>query len=253
MSLPSPAWPSPPENLALATGETHVWSALLLLPAGRLQTLRQTLTPDEQERAGRFYFDAHRHRFIAARGILRALLGRYLALKPETIRFAYNEYGNPSLAIPEATSLRFNVSHSGNMALYAFTHTRQIGVDIEYLREVSDIRQIVQRFFSPHEQAEWLRLPVGQQTAGFFNCWTRKEAYIKARGQGLSLPLAQFDVSLTPNRPARLLADRHYQDLANWSLESLEPGPGYVGALVVEAPSSPLHCWHWPDQEPAEE
>jgi 4'-phosphopantetheinyl transferase len=250
MNLPAPAWPSPPENPPLVTGETHVWSASLLQPASRLQTLRQTLTPDEQARADRFYFDEHRHRFIAARGILRALLGRYLALKPETIRFAYNDYGKPSLAVPEASSLRFNVSHSGDMALYAVTHTQQIGVDIELLREVSDIQQIVQRFFSPQEQAEWLRLPVGQQTTGFFNCWTRKEAYIKARGQGLSLPLEQFDVSLTPNRPARLLADRHYQDIANWSLESLEPAPGYVGALVVEVPSSQLHCWHW--QEPAE-
>lgn len=242
-----PAWPSPPEFPPLAVDETHVWSASLLPPAGRRQALRQLLTPDEEERAGRFYFEEHRQRFIAARGILRALLGRYLGLKPETIRFAYNEYGKPSLAVPEAASLCFNVSHSGDMALYAVTHARQIGVDIEQLRPVSDIRQIVERFFSPYEQAEWLRLPVEQQIAGFFNCWTRKEAYIKARGQGLSLPLDQFDVSLTPGQPVRLLADRHFHDLPNWSLASLEPAPGYAGALVVEAPSVRLQCWYWPE------
>jgi 4'-phosphopantetheinyl transferase len=228
--------------------EVHVWCASLLWPARHIQQIRLLLTPDEQARADRFYFEEHRQRFIAGRGILRKLLGHYLNLKPETLRFAYSSYGKPTLAAPEASSLQFNVSHSADLALYAVTQRRQIGVDIEHVRPVTDIQQIVERFFSPQEQVEWLRLPVEQQEIGFFNCWTRKEAYIKAKGQGLSLPLEQFDVSLTPGQPVKLLADRHDQDIANWSLETLEPGPGYTGALVVEAPPYKLKCWRWSEK-----
>jgi 4'-phosphopantetheinyl transferase len=241
------SWLSPPETWQLAAGEVHVWRASLNLPARRVQELRLTLTPDEQARADRFYFEEHRQRFIAGRGILRALLGGYLQVQPDLIRFAYSDHGKPALAVPGNSPLQFNVSHSADMALYAITEAGAIGVDIEQVRPVSDIRQMVERFFSPYEQAEWQRLPEAQQITGFFNGWTRKEAYIKARGLGLSLPLDQFDVSLTPGQPAKLLADRHGQNIANWFLTSLDPGPGYAGAVVVEAPACTLKCWHWPD------
>lgn len=241
-------WLSPPESCRLAAGDVHVWRASLNLPARRIQQLRLTLTGDEQARADRFYFEEHRRHFIAARGILRALLGGYLQVEPELIRFAYNSYGKPALALPGKTRLQFNVSHSAGMALYAITEAGPIGVDIEHVRPVSEIRQMVERFFSPYEQAEWRSLPEAQQITGFFNGWTRKEAYIKARGQGLSLPLDQFDVSLAPGQPARLLADRHEQNMDNWFLASLEPGPGYIGAVVVEVPACNLTCWDWHDE-----
>jgi 4'-phosphopantetheinyl transferase len=166
------------------------------------------------------------------------------------VHLAYNAYGKPELA-PDSNAppLRFNLSHSHELALFGFAYGREIGIDIEYIRPTFAREQIAAQFFSPRENAALRLLAADQHALGFFNCWTRKEAYIKARGQGLSLPLDQFDVSLTPGEPAVLLQTRDIpQEAARWSLHALAPGPGYLAALAVEGREWSLSTWHWSGQ-----
>jgi 4'-phosphopantetheinyl transferase len=240
-------WPEPPADVTLPADEVHVWRAPLDLPNERLECLRGTLAPDECERAARFHFERDRRHFVAARGLLRVLLGRYLKLPPDGLRFAYTSYGKPHLAEGSGGEwLRFNLSHSGGVALYAFSRGRELGVDIEQVRDDIEHSQIAERFFSKHEVAALRDLPANSQREAFFICWTRKEAYIKGIGEGLSLPLDSFDVSLTPNAPASLLAVRgDARAAARWGLRDLEPGPGYHGALVAEGHDWHLRRWQW--------
>ncbi len=247
MDAPKFEWNHPPEFLMLDYGEVHVWRATLDLPPSDVQALEQILAADERARANKFHFQKDRTHFVVARGILRAILGRYLSRDPRTLHFCYSQYGKPSL-VSEACSdpLFFNVSHSHGMALYAISRTLNIGVDIEYMRMDIECEQIAVRFFSPYEVNMLLVVPKGVQHEAFFNCWTRKEAYIKGRGLGLSLDLNQFDVSLTPGEPAAILNIREEgQDVSRWSLHALSPGPGYKAALAIEGHPSRIKCWQW--------
>ena len=215
----------------LSPDEVHVWSADLdRLPEAELG---EALSADERERARRFRFDRDRRRFTTARGLLRRLLGRYLGRDPAGLRFAYGPRGKPSLG--EGHGLRFNVSHSGGLALLAFAWDRELGVDVEEEREVREAADIARRYFSPREEEELRRLREDQRQAAFFRCWTRKEAFIKATGDGLSRPLDAFDVTLRPGEPARLLrvAGEPEAESRFW-LEDLRPAPGFAGALAVE-------------------
>ena len=239
-------WSIPPGSVTLAEGEVHVWRAVLDIPVKTREALQRVLSPDEAARAAKFYFEKDRQHWIAAHGILRMLLGNYMQVAPTAIQFVPNGYGKPSIAFPSSTSLHFNLAHSGNIALYAFTLDREVGVDVEYMRAGIDCAELAQHYFSPSEKMQLLSLPVAQREEAFFVCWSRKEAYIKARGKGLSLPLDQFDVSLTPGKPAALLASREdLEATVNWSLHALEPGPHYAGALVVEGTNCVLSCWDW--------
>lgn len=240
----------PPGMLDLGVDEVHVWHAALDLPSARIAQLAHTLAPDEQARAARFRFDRDRHQFIAARGILRALLARYLALDPAGIRFSYGPQGKPALSEPERDpGVCFNLAHTHGLALYGITRGREIGIDVERIRPGGAQEQIAERFFSPYETATLRALPAALQDQAFFACWTRKEAYLKARGGGLSLDLAAFDVTLTPGDPASLLETR--DDPAQrrrWTLTALEPGPAYAGAVAVEGSGWHVRCWRWPDE-----
>lgn len=222
-----------------------------------MSDLRRTLSPDEKERAERFRFERDRWRFLVRRGMLRLILSRYAGLEPAQLLFAYSSYGKPTLAFPAGSKLywqndpearpyvlKFNLSHSQSLALYAITADQEIGVDVEALRSDFEVETVARRFFSRREQAELSSLPAGQQQAAFFLCWTRKEAYIKAHGLGLSLPLEQFDVAFSPGEDARLLATRpDAEEAERWDLMHLAPAPGYVGAVAVQAPAQQLHCW----------
>jgi len=216
-------------------------------PYSVLHTLQQVLIEEEVTRAKRFYFERDQHHFIIARGILRTLLGRYLHVNPSTLIFDYNPYGKPSLGSPLSESnIHFNISHSHELILCAFTRGRQIGVDIEYMRSDIDYEQLAKHSFSPNEQAAFFAIPNAQRQQAFFNCWTRKEAYIKARGKGLSLPLDLFDVSLAPNEPATLLSSREDpQEVARWSFQNLFSYPDYAGAFVVEGFDWHVSYWQW--------
>jgi 4'-phosphopantetheinyl transferase len=198
--------------------------------------LARLLSADESERAERFAFERDRRRYIVARARLRQLLGERLGAAPESLRFVYKPHGKPALArCPGQRDLRFNVSHCSEVAAYAFAEGRELGVDVEEVRELADADDIAMRFFSRRERAAYMRLSVRERPQGFFNCWTRKEAFIKALGEGLSHPLEAFDVSLAPGKPARLLrvggvpASR-----CGWTLSSFVPGPGLVGAVAVQ-------------------
>lgn len=232
-------WSAPPKALSLATGEVHVWRLALDQPESVLAEFRETLEADELERAGRFHFDRHRNHFIAGRGGLRNVLARYLAVKPEELRFSYGTYGKPALV---GELLRFNVSHSHDVALVAVAADRDVGVDVEHIRADFATEDIARRFFSRLEVAAFNALPTGEQVAAFFRCWTRKEAYIKAIGRGLSEPLDAFDVTLVPGEAAALLRATG-QDVSRWSMFDIDAGPDYAGALLAEAPVSRICYW----------
>lgn len=221
----------------------HVWRVRLdVVGTEGLQEIQPTLSPDELQRAARFHFEKDRQRFVIVRGVLRDLLGCYLNLEPEKIEFTYNAYGKPSLAVQmNILDVQFNVSCSETIALIALTKKYQIGVDVEKIKIGLDLTTIVERFFSAYEVSVWRTIATDMQTSAFFDCWTRKEAYIKARGKGLSLPLDSFDVSFTPGTPARLLASRsNPQDEVHCILQALKPEVSYSGALAIVAQGGEL-------------
>jgi phosphopantetheine--protein transferase-like protein len=243
------AWLPPSGSLTLLRDEVHVWRATLDRSEAEIRELRQTLTADEQRRADRFVFEKDRIHFTAGRGILRALLAAYLGHDPRALRFTYNLQGKPALAGETGPAApRFNLSHSHGLALFALAWDRELGVDLEWMRPDFASEEIAERFFSPQEVAVLRKVPLGQRPEAFFACWSRKEAYIKARGMGLSIPLDQFDVTLAPGEPACLLATREDPaQLGRWSMVSLPPAPGFQGALAVEGHGWRLRCWQWPE------
>jgi 4'-phosphopantetheinyl transferase len=244
-----PSWRSRPEVLVLGGDEIHVWRATLDQTPTQIQSFLHNLAADEQARAERFYFEKDREHFIVARGVLRAILGCYLNRVPEGLSFCYSSHGKPALAREsDGYAIRFSVSHSHGVALYAVTRGREVGIDVERIRSDLEVAEVAERFFSRREVAMLRTLPTEVQREAFFRCWTRKEAYIKARGEGLSLPLDQFDVSLAPGEPAAVLGtQRDPSEASRWSLQELTPGPGYVAALAVEGHGWHLTCWQWPD------
>jgi 4'-phosphopantetheinyl transferase len=238
-------WVAPPPHLTLPLDEVHVWRGRLDLPAHTLHQFQRALSPDEIGRANRFVFEKDRRHFIAGRGLLRHILSRYLQVAPAEIEFSYSEFGKPELSPP--SSLRFNVSHSGGLALYAVGHHRKVGVDIEEMRSNIEFIDLAQSFFSPLECAMLHSVPDDLVQQAFFNCWTRKEAYMKATGDGLSLPLQCFDVSLIPGEAAALIELRHSrQEASQWSMQELCPGPEFAAALVVEGKGWRPRFWQWP-------
>ena len=238
-------WSPAPKDLILADHEVHVWRAQLELTSSHLKHLTGILTDDEVDRANRFYFEIDRQRFIAARGTLRFILSRYITTSPGHLRFYYNQYGKPFLA-PEFSSylINFNLSHSGSMALYAITRKMEIGIDVERVRSDFEYEEIAKRFFSVNEVAILRTIPTETKLEAFYNCWTRKEAYIKAHGKGLSLSLDSFDVSLAPGEyPMLLLTRDEPQERSLWTLLDLKPGPGYIGSLAVKGIGCRFRYW----------
>lgn len=240
-------WETFPANLPLSKKEVHIWRADLDLQIISIQKFHQTLSTDERARAERFRFEQDRKRFVIGRGILRIIIGRYLNIEPSRLEFCYGKSGKPTLANTFGKeTILFNMSDSGRLALYGFTRNHEIGVDIEHIRDIPEMEQIAERFFSDGENAVFHALPNGKKKEAFFNCWTRKEAFIKAKGQGLKLGLNQFEVSLAPGERAALLnINTDNQEASHWSLRDLDPGPGFVAALAVQGHGLQLKCWQW--------
>jgi len=236
-------WLPPPDHLDLQPHQVDVWRISLDLPPASVKSLESNLSADEAQRAERFRFPAGRERYIIAHGCLREILSRYLCCEPSQLDFSTNDYGRPIL---NSHKLEFNLSHSGNFALIAIAQERKVGVDVERVRPELELESIARRFFSPNENSELMTLPPEQRELAFFNGWTRKEAYIKAQGLGLSLPLDSFDVSLTPNEPAILRATRPDARVAfHWTLLSLDVDPNYAGAVAVEDQGLEFRFWDW--------
>lgn len=245
MSDKSQQWNMPPDNLQLTRDGVHVWLAHVDIYSMAIGNTSPVLSEDERARAEKFYFERDRRRYTAAHSILRILLGRYLDCDPLATRFRTNSHGKPTIDAPlQEQRLTFNLSHSNELALLAFTYDREIGVDVEYMRSNIEYEQLARHSFSPNEQRALHDLPDSEKPQGFFNAWTRKEAYIKARGLGLYLPLHLFDVSLRPGEPAALLASREdARETARWTMRALSPGAGYAGALCVEGGEWNLQCY----------
>ena len=240
-------WQKPIMPLLLAENEVHVWRAQLSTSFEDLSRFQRILSSEECAKAQRFYFEKDRQHWTAARSILRMLLSFYTQQHSKEITFQLNAYGKPSLlATDRQPLLQFNLSHSKELALYAFTYTRQIGIDIEYMRLNISYAELARHSFSSAEQAAFDAVPLPEKQLAFFKCWTSKEAYIKGRGLGLSLPLHLFDVSLAPEAPAALLASREdAYEVQRWTMHTLKPGNDYAGALAVEQPEPSIRYWQW--------
>ena len=237
----------------LTAPQVHLWRAPLQLPDDRLEHFRRLLSEDEAVRAQRFYFERDRRRFIVARGTLRTLLGAYLQADPARIKLANGPRGKPAVVHPqEGRALEFNLSHAADLAVYAFAPGRWVGVDVEAHRPLDDLRRLAATVFSPHELAVLDSLPPAQQPSAFYACWTRKEAFIKAIGEGLYFPLDHFDVTLAPGEPARLLrVQGDPAALHRWQMAAFDPGAGFSGAVVFEGAETSLSFWHFVSHETA--
>ncbi len=242
-------WRQPPATPELARDQVHVWRASLELDPWTLHALRQgALSQDERERARRLVFQRDRDRFVAAHGILRTILGSYLGLPPLRLSFTKGPHGKPALAAACGDpALRFNLSHSHGLALIAVACEREVGVDVEKMRNDLDYDQIAGRFFAASEARAIRSLPHGERQRAFFDYWTLKEAFIKAAGHGLTLSLDQFEVSATPLHHPRLLRVHGCEhETSRWSLRHLAPHPAYAAALAVKGQGWKLTRWQWP-------
>ncbi|MDQ3983150.1 MAG: 4'-phosphopantetheinyl transferase superfamily protein [Actinomycetota bacterium] len=224
--------------MELPEDSLHVWRIDVRRPG---EGLREVLSPDETERASRFRFDRDRDAFVCTRGALRTLLGAYLGAAPEDVELAYGEKGKP-----EVPTLSFNVSHAGDVAVAAFARTGRVGVDVELMRDDVELIPLARRFFTPAENEALGRLPDDELVAGFYSCWTRKEAFVKALGEGLSFELDRVDVSVHPERARVLSIDGDTSAGERWSMVSLDPGRGCAGAVAVDRPAVDVTVLEWP-------
>jgi 4'-phosphopantetheinyl transferase len=242
--------PKPPSlDLVLGKDDIHIWHACLDTSIAEFRILSVVLSPDEKQRAERFHFEIDRRRFIICRGILRSILGSYMGIEPDRLHFCYGEKGKPEISDqPSQAPIRFNASHSHGIAVFAFARCREIGIDVEMVRDIPDMVQIAKRFFSAGEFNGLSSLPESKRKEAFFNCWTRKEAFIKAIGDGLTMPLDSFEVSLVPGEPAELLkihVDR--EESPRWCIQDIGLDPPHISAFAIEDDGRPLDNWQWFD------
>jgi 4'-phosphopantetheinyl transferase len=249
MSETSPQcqWLSPPETPVLNEDEVHVWRVSLDRETSKLPDLLRILSEDERAKAARICFGEIRERFVVGRAVLRGILGRYLHRDPARLQFVYGPHGKPAVASEcDGAGIRFNMSDSHGLAICAVTRGRQVGIDLERMRSEVPCEKLAKRYFAEAEVNALLALPANQRQEGFFNGWTRKEAYLKAIGKGLSFPLKNVVVSLAPGEPAAILAIQgDPEEARRWSLRALHPDPAYRAALVVEGHECPVSFWEW--------
>jgi len=238
----------PPEDWALTGGEVHVFAARLDPPPPQVRQCSALLSEDERARAGRFHFEDDRRRFLVGRGLLRRLLGWATRAEPRRLVFSYSVTGKPRLVAEDADRfVHFNLAHANELVVYALSRVDEVGIDVEFIRALPDADAVAGQFFSPQEYARWCALPAALSTEAFFNCWTRKEAFLKASGAGISEALSQVEVSFVPGEPPRYLRlAGDASAAARWRLEPLAPAPGYVGALATKQTGTRVACWKWP-------
>lgn len=224
----------------------HVWRVELDQPAAVVDRLARRLSADQERRVAGFHSDALRRRFVVAHGALRTILGRYLEADPAALLFQVGPQGKPSLLLPDnSRPLHFNLSHAHALALIAVARDHELGVDIERCRPLPYAAAIAERFFSPAERRALRALPPERQLAAFYRLWTCKEAYIKACGNGLALPLDQFDVAFEADGAVLARTGDDPSEAARWSLRTLEVAPGYAAALAVDGHGCRIATWQW--------
>jgi 4'-phosphopantetheinyl transferase len=223
-----------PPATTVEPGVVHVWRFQRVAGDAVVEQCWNVLEPAERDRACRFAFVGLRRAYATTHGMVRSILASYAGAEPADLRFAANRFGKPHLLGDRDADLRFNLTHSGHLAVLAVTVGRGLGVDVERMRADRDLLGIARRYFSPSEVVELNTLPPSDTPQGFYNCWTRKEAYVKGRGEGLTRPLASFDVSLAPGAPPALLRSAAGgSECRSWTLRALDAGAGYAGALAV--------------------
>lgn len=244
MNLDGPDWDGFIGDYPVLEDEVHVWGVGLDTTPVSISRLQRSLSSEELERANRFRFDADQRRAVIGRGYLRLLLGKILKIPADRLRFEYDQFGKPKLTPMQGLPLQFNVSHSGDLILIAIAVGRAVGVDVEKIRTDLDFDGVATRYFSTNECKMLASIAGPGRERAFFTCWTRKEAYLKARGVGLSLPLDQFDVSFLPGEEPRLLATRHDPaEAGRWGLRALTLSADYAAALVALGQDWKLKCW----------
>lgn len=238
-------WPLPSSVAKPTSGEVHIWCAHLAVDQATLTGLQGTLSRDERVRSMRYYFRADRIRFVAVRGMLRVLLGYYLGKSPQEVHFGYGLHGKPYLETPSGRhSMRFNLSYSGSFAVYAIACGREVGIDIERVSEKVDTRSVAESFFAEIEVEALAHHSAGERTQAFFRLWTRKEALLKASGQGILDSLDLFDATLTfPKARHPLWLEQGGAGSTLWSVEDLAPAPGYTAAIVTPGPGWITKTW----------
>ncbi len=220
-------WHLPPKQLLISQGEIHLWRVFLDCPAIPVEQLAQLLSADERVRTERFYFEQDKNRFIVTRALLRTILGGYLGTAAERLQFDYGQHGKPAIAEPQnGSSLRFNLSHSQNLTVFAVARDRDLGIDLEFIRPIAEAEQIAKRYFSLRENAIFQALSPSQKSAGFFHHWTRKEAYLKAVGNGVAANNDDFDETV--------VSEESIESPNRWFLHSFVPAPNYLATLAVE-------------------
>jgi 4'-phosphopantetheinyl transferase len=225
----------PPPSIPLNEAEVHVWKVSILQEQSTIPPLFSLLSADERERSARFVFERDRNRFVASRAILRLIIARYRGMKPGEIVLVYDSYGKPSMSPDQnLNGLSFNLAHSGDRAVYALARNVQVGIDIEQQRNDLPVLELAKRFFSPRERRALCSLPEDERREAFFRCWTRKEAYLKALGQGLSVPLERFTVSVRPAESPILLEALPSDDPTTWTILDLPAETGFMAALAVQ-------------------
>lgn len=235
-------WEACPEQVSLTKTDVHLWRIDLDLAPQQTSRLQETLSPEETAQAIKFQFERDRRRFRVAQGALRAILSRYLGCTPRQVNYRYTSKGKPFLV--NSTDLYFNLSHSHERALIAVAHLHPIGIDIEQIRPLENLDAMARQCFSESEYQQFTALTASNNLQAFFNAWTRKESFIKAIGDGLSYPLANFDVSLRPGDPAKLLAIAGDSCEARaWTLLEVEAGVGYAATLAVRATDVSMQYW----------
>jgi 4'-phosphopantetheinyl transferase len=240
-------WEQAPSSLSLEPSELHLWRIGLRQAEWIRDSCRQVLDADEAERAARFHFLADRDRFLIAHGAIRHILAAYLNIAPKAVRFTYGRQGKPELA-SEDLDLRFNLSHSSDLAIAAFVRGTCVGVDIEWVRTNVSCMEIAERYFSAEEIARLENVPTDQQREAFFDIWTRKEAYVKACGGGLSVPLNSFAMPFgSVEQPVPFQTTGAKSDeITSGTMYVLAPLPGYKAAAIVESQQAfRVRYWEW--------
>jgi 4'-phosphopantetheinyl transferase len=236
---------------ALAENQVDIWQ-IQISGQGGVERRRQLLSPDEVQRADAFQFEKHRRRYIAGRAAMRQILGIYTEIAPKELVFSYGEKGKPELAGElKRPEIKFNLSNSQDVAVLAVTQNLTVGIDIEWINPEFATDEIARRFFAEGEVRRLQALPVTERSDAFFACWTRKEAYIKALGEGLSVPLDSFEVAFGPGVPAALLQVRvNPSEIERWSMYDIAVTQGFRSALIVEGKGHRLRHMQWEEAEP---
>ena len=242
-------WPQAVPGKFINSDEVHVWRVFLDVTTVEFESLLGFLSVDELARAERFHFEKDRKRFIAARGILRKILGSYLNKRPGTICFEYGPHGKPMLAHDAGDDdICFNLSHSGSLALYAVTLRKKIGIDIENIRDYLSVGQVAGQFFSQNEISSLEKIDIEKRSELFFQYWTRKEAFLKSTGEGISFPMDQCDVSLISGSVwSPVIVQDNNKKISGLYVQDLFPGNGYAAAIAVEGCDCNISCWHFSD------